>query len=256
MMPKVDIDELNEKGFFVLRGLLPIGLIEEFETEVDTFVARQMEIRGMTPDPTMEPLISLYKQGGRYRRMMFSLMQNLTAITRIKNQLFEEYKPGGALEPLGFELPISTSGLRVDIPGEVEFEEPWHQDYSSSCLRAFHAWIPLRRVDSHFGSVRVVPGTHKGGFVEHDVTDPRHPILPPSVYEGKESVVVEADPGDVLVFNSLMFHRSQTNQSNRIKFIIGCMMQDLASMQDPDDETSPMWNMFQMTKQRLAVNAG
>jgi hypothetical protein len=251
---KVDKKQLSEKGYCLLRGILPLELIEAFETEVATFAKRQFELRGIAPVEGEEPLVTLFKIGGRYRHMLYNMMQNLTALTNIKAHLFNEYRPGGALEPLGFELPISTAGLRIDLPKEGTFDEPWHQDYSSSCLRSFHAWVPMRRVDAHFGSVRVVPGTHKGGFVPHDLTNPRHPVLPPSVYEGKESIVVEAEPGDVLVFNSLMYHRSAANHSDRIKFIIGYMMQDLASMQDPEDENSPMWEMFEMTRRRIALN--
>lgn len=254
-MKFVDMNQMNDQGYCLLKGIIPQDLIEEFETEIETFTDRQLEIRKIDRIPGEEPLITLFKIGGRYRKMLFTMLQTLTALTRIKAHLFNEYRPGGALEPLGFELPVSTIGLRVDIPGESQFEEPWHQDYSSSCLRSFHAWVPIRNVDSHFGSVRVVPTSHKDGFVPHDLSNPRHPVLPPKVYEDRESMVVEAGPGDVLIFNSLMYHRSETNHSDRIKFIIGYMMQDLACMQDPDDETSPMWEMFEMTRRRLSLNA-
>ena len=253
-MKKVETSQLEEKGFCLLKGIIPLPLIDSFETEIDIFCARQFEQRGISPVPGEEPLITLFKIGGRYRHLMFTMLQNLTALTRIKAHLFTEFGNGGAFEPLGFELPISSTGLRIDIPGEVQFEEPWHQDYSSSCLRAFHAWVPMRRVDAHHGSVRVVPGTHRGGFVSHDLSNPRQPVLPPSVYEGLESEVIEADAGDVLLFNSLMYHRSATNHSDRIKFIIGYMMQDLASMQDPEDESSPIWDMFEVTRKRMALN--
>lgn len=64
----------------------------------------------------------------------------------------------------------------------------------------------------------------------------------------------EADVGDALIFNSLVFHRSETNRSNRIKFIVGYMMQDLASMEDPEDRNSPIWDMFEMTRRRYELN--
>src|SRR5579885_721765 len=254
MTQQIDMRALDERGYCLMRGILDKRVIDDFEKEIADFCAAQFAKRGLKPVPNEEPLTTLFKIGGRYRHMLFNMLQSLTSLAYLKVSLFDQFKKGGALETLGFQLPISTTGLRIDLPFDVKHEEPWHQDYSSSCLRAFHAWVPLRRVDSHYGTVRVIPGTHKRGFVAHDMSNPRRPFLPQQVIAGLDSVVIEADPGDALIFNSLTFHRSETNQSNRIKFIVGYMMQDLASMEDPEDPTSPIWAMFEMTRRRFELN--
>jgi hypothetical protein len=254
MTGKIDTKALDERGFVVMRGLLDKQVIADFETEIAEFCAAQLAKRGVKPEPGEEPMITLFKLGGRYRHMLFDMLQSLTALSYLKVSLFDQFKDGGALAPLGFRLPVSTVGLRVDLPLEVQHEEPWHQDYSSACLRAYHAWVPLRRVDQHYGTMRVIPGTHKRGFVQHDMSNPRRPFIPGHMFEGLPSETVEAEPGDAVIFNSLLFHRSETNRSNRIKFIVGYMMQDLASMEDPEDPKSPIWDMFEMTRRRFELN--
>ena len=250
----MNLEPLHELGFVLLKGAIPQPTIDAFEDEVRRLTEAQLAARGITPKGDREALIELYELGGKYRHVLYTVMQYLSSMTALKARVLELFAGGGALADLGFQVPITTNALRVDLPGEARFNEPMHQGYSSYAPPAYHAWVPLRRVDEHFGSVRVCPGSHKGGFVPHDTSDPRRPRLAPEHYQGMASEVVEADAGDVLVFNAYVFHASVPNRSNRIKFIGGFIAQDLANLADPEDPDSPVWDMVSMTGERQKRN--
>ena len=245
-----DTLKLDEDGYVILKGVLSKEDLQAFEDEIARLTAVQLEERGIKSSGDVEPLIKLFKIGGKYRHVLYTMLQYLSAINRIKRKVLDLVEPGSVLSPLGFRVPVATNALRIDLPNETEFSEPVHQDYSCYAPPAFHAWVPLRRVDDHFGSMRVWPGTHKHGFVEHNLENPRRPFLEQKNLEGLPNKVVEAEGGDVVLFNVFLFHSSVPNRSNRIKFNGSFLLQDFASLQDPEDPKSSVWKMVQMTTTR------
>lgn len=99
--------------------------------------------------------------------------------------------------------------------------QAWHQDehYIPSRDRSVTStWIAVDRATAENGCLRVIPGSHRRGILwphgPHD--DPRfdpvgeahhHP------YTEADAVTLEADPGDVIVFNGYLLHRSGRNEA-------------------------------------------
>jgi len=77
------------------------------------------------------------------------------------------------------------------------------------------------------GCVRVVPGSHKLGPIEHLHTGGWH--LPLDQYPIESSVACEAEAGDVLFFSYLTIHGSGVNVSNEARTTL------LVQMRDPMD---------------------
>jgi ectoine hydroxylase-related dioxygenase (phytanoyl-CoA dioxygenase family) len=77
------------------------------------------------------------------------------------------------------------------------------------------------------GCVRVVPGSHKLGPLEHNPEGGWH--LPFSQYPIESAVPCEAEPGDVLYFSYLTIHGSGINVSNEARTTV------LVQMRDPED---------------------
>jgi len=98
----------------------------------------------------------------------------------------------------------------VKSPGGVEF--PWHQDNAYNRLRVQHyqLWIAITRGTDENGGLWLQPGSHRRGLLPH-VSRGSH-----MVYEGPDEhphVSIEAAPGDVILFSSLMLHRTPPNRS-------------------------------------------
>ena len=118
-------------------------------------------------------------------------------------------------------------------PPEKGSPFPMHQDYPyfpherHTMLAAIIHFddAPLEK-----GCVRVVPGSHRRGPIEHNSQGGYH--LPFDQYPLESSVPCEAKAGDVLYFNYLTIHGSGVNVSEEARTTL------LVQMRDPEDKPS------------------
>lgn len=102
----------------------------------------------------------------------------------------------------------------------------WHQDafncedWAEADSRILTFWIPLVPVDTTSGCLAVVPGSHRQGVLpkvtdEFGITRLRDT---PDLSAVQRPVPMQ--PGDALVFNELVLHRSLDNVSDRVRWSI------------------------------------
>ncbi|OYZ71231.1 MAG: hypothetical protein B7X98_00150 [Methylophilaceae bacterium 17-43-7] len=88
---------------------------------------------------------------------------------------------------------------------------PWHQDngYNELSCEHFQCWIAVTKSTSENGTIVISPKSHLNGRLPHTF-DGRH-----TCYKGEvnHSTMIEAEPGDVLLFSSLMLHKTLPNIS-------------------------------------------
>ena len=77
------------------------------------------------------------------------------------------------------------------------------------------------------GCVRVIPGSHKLGPLEHILEGGEH--LPPEEYPLEDAIPCTAEAGDVLLFSYLTIHGSGVNTSDEARTTL------LVQMRDPTD---------------------
>ena len=129
-------------------------------------------------------------------------------------------------------------GPEILVDGNLVFYKPphdagyasWHQDsvYSGWHLTpSVSAWIALTVSEPANGCMRVIPGTHKQGVLEHDnIQDPnllnkRGERLRMDVDES-QAVDVVLKPGEMSLYHTNIVHGSNANTSDgpRIGFIV------------------------------------
>jgi ectoine hydroxylase-related dioxygenase (phytanoyl-CoA dioxygenase family) len=129
-------------------------------------------------------------------------------------------------------------GPEILIDGNLVFYKPphdasyasWHQDsvYSGWHLTpSVSAWIALTTSEPANGCMRVIPGSHKQGLLEHDnIEDPnllnkRGERLRMDVEESR-AVDVVLKPGEMSLHHTNIIHGSNANTSDgpRIGFIV------------------------------------
>ncbi|KAI6655003.1 hypothetical protein LOD99_2292 [Oopsacas minuta] len=118
--------------------------------------------------------------------------------------------------------------LRSKTPKKEETVVPWHQDaayMSKDCWKDLQltAWIPLIDATTKNGCMQMVPGGHKSGKVITHTGCPGETWyieIPPGaavkevdIDMDKHAVTCEMKMGSVLLFNSLLPHRSVPNTS-------------------------------------------
>jgi phytanoyl-CoA hydroxylase len=104
-------------------------------------------------------------------------------------------------------------------PPRIGSEKPWHQDAAYFRLTdpglIVGVWIALDPALKMNGCMEVVPGSHLDGPVPHVHENDfnRCRIIPPKV-RARERVAIEMQPGDALLFNSLLHHFTSPNKSD------------------------------------------
>ena len=94
---------------------------------------------------------------------------------------------------------------------------PWHQDNGYTYVEPqayLTCWVPLVDATLDNGCVRVVPGMHRRGTLEHWDTDLGFRCLPDAV-DG--AVAVPAPAGSVVVFSSLTPHWTGPNRTDQVR---------------------------------------
>lgn len=145
-----------------------------------------------------------------------------------------------AMIELGMDQPVlmGCCNMRYDVPHDARHLFDWHQDtlYLLGSLNAVTVWIPFGPVDVHHGSIEVIPGSHAHGLYPFKTISSK-PILENTPFLQRDlaidhSVVetptaVEADFGDIVVFNQMLLHRSTPNRSSRPRWTAQIRLSDL-----------------------------
>jgi phytanoyl-CoA hydroxylase len=89
---------------------------------------------------------------------------------------------------------------------------PWHQDFINRPNEPikYIAWMALDNVKISNGAMKVIPGSHKFGFLPwHTIPgETHHTRVNTDGINLEEYVYVELNAGDVLIFNQLLLHSS------------------------------------------------
>jgi phytanoyl-CoA hydroxylase len=128
-------------------------------------------------------------------------------------------------------------------PPHIGSEKPWHQDAAYFRLTdpglIAGVWIALDPALRENGCMELVPGSHLDGAVPHQHENDfnRCRILPPQV-RAADRIPIEMQPGDALIFHSLLHHYTAPNASplrrRAVQFHyhqIGAVWGDLATHQ-------------------------
>ena len=123
---------------------------------------------------------------------------------------------------LGNDLMVWTTHIYPKEPGDGRFIS-WHQDSAHWGLdsnQVLSVWVALTDATRENGCMRMLPGSHHNGQVEHQDTRDSNNILTrgQTISNGIEedrSVWIELKAGEVSVHHVDMFHASIPNQSNQ-----------------------------------------
>jgi phytanoyl-CoA hydroxylase len=105
-------------------------------------------------------------------------------------------------------------------PPKVSGEKPWHQDAAyfrgSDPNLMFGVWIALDPATRENGCMEVIPGSHLRGPAPHvPAADINLCTIRPDLVRLEDRRALPMDPGDVLVFNSLIHHYTAANRSDQ-----------------------------------------
>ena len=241
--------ELTENGFQHIGELVPAELLDLFETQIHSLAVAGLEQKGL-PVPETEPFAALLKTGGAFRTSLIGNLRNMDVVHMMASEVREKLKQLGFTEWAGLSVPLIYPTLRADPPAETTYLLPWHQDYATQCRKAWRLWIPLRDATPDTGSMSVVRGSHRLGYVEHDMTDPARPHVPEHLLTDLEQITLNMPRGSGVLFDPLLVHASVPARTPVTKFVLLIQVQDLTTLADPDSPDDPLASRLAMTARR------
>ncbi len=232
------IEQFREDGYAIVRGLIEPGVrravIEESSALVDLLASRLVE-DGRTSStfadaPFDKRMMRLYE--GRAGETPTIFRPELH-----RPGFFQLFGHSGLLdlaeEALGPEVRLYPNySVRPKLPENERTLVLWHQDAgytsrASDVLRMMNVWTPLVPATRENGCMEIVPGTHRQGVVRHEKDEFYLRIADDVILPLEDrAVAVECDPGDVVLFSNLVFHRGLPNVSDHIRWSLDFRYQD------------------------------
>jgi phytanoyl-CoA hydroxylase len=214
----------RDNGYLLVKGLLSRAEAARYRQECHELLERLSAVKdtdatwGSARDGGMTATVLRHCHDVQYHSAAFSRL------------LVDERLTDATSELMGSPNVQLHHNKMFIKPPEKGSPFPMHQD---------HPFFPHERhtmmaVIFHFdeaplekGCVRVVPGSHKLGPLEHVEEGGWH--LPFEHYPLESALACPAEPGDALFFNYLTIHGSGVNTSNEARTTL------LVQMRDPSD---------------------
>ena len=246
--PIIDEQELDERGFTVLPALITADALAEFEhviVELCEAEIRRRDIRRQHTDPFVDMMLA----DDEYRRYLFPLLRRFHIVARISAEVGIRLTQSGFLTRKGFRAPLIWPYFRADLPHESTYALSFHQDLvSTESARAWRIWLPMRDVDRHYGSMELIPGSHKRGWLDHRQEETHQIEIDEALIPNDKRVCIEVAAGDAVLFHPCIVHRSVPNLSNRVKFVILVQIQDGAELLGPQKDLGKPGTSTEPTK--------
>ena len=226
-------EQFNDQGYVKLQGFLGKSVVAQARAAMEELVdqhAQQLVSSGkiaseMREEPFETRFFRLYENHLDGAPKSFRRELHLAGLFA----LFFNPALLDVIEALiGPEIRLYPNySARPKFPEWKGTEVLWHQDggYTEQIegakgnvelQRMVNVWTPLVPARVENGCMQFVPGTHKLGTVPHESREYYLEIaresLDPYV---KSAIDVELDPGDVVLFKNLLFHRGQPNHSDQ-----------------------------------------
>jgi ectoine hydroxylase-related dioxygenase (phytanoyl-CoA dioxygenase family) len=189
--------QLDEQGYLVFRNLLP-------SKKIDTILARLEELWATEGDHAGEE---------NYIEVGVRRLANLANKGEIFRELYAHPQILEVIEAvMGPQIRASMVNAR-DVPPYTGVRMPFHMDSDKGRVRdekgycaATAIWM-LDEFSAANGATAFVPGTHLLGKSPKEVLTDLNASHP-------DEIVIEGQPGDVLVFNGHCWHAGRPNETD------------------------------------------
>jgi phytanoyl-CoA hydroxylase len=243
--------EFQQQGYTILRGLLSQQVVDGVRSDMERWVASQAEqllAAGVISDDYDRQPFEL-----RLAKLFAEHMDR--APKSLRQELHWEGMYGLFFSPAVLDAVERLLGIgeirlypnytvRPKFPDDPATEVLWHQDagYTASGqhgrdkdsedeqverLRMVNVWTPLVPARRANGCMQFVPGTHRIGLATHERRDHYLEISAAEIAAREAGAVdIECDPGDVILFSNMLFHRGLPNHTDTIRWSCDWRYQD------------------------------
>ena len=226
-------EKFRENGYFIAKSIISekkISAVLETIFRIYFKYNPSSKLRDLqepwNSDLFHEEIIKFRKSDPKRFSLLYDSTQTSASIMELlTSELIAKYS-ANLLDTKNNELCITEGMIRMDAPGDKRNIAGWHQEISYLRNNGLVIWIPLSDITPELGPLQVCPKSHHEGELKvvqnknlpGDVSTVSVDEVKPE-YIAKYSIMdVEIKKGDVLFFDTELFHRSGVNTSNRIRF--------------------------------------
>jgi hypothetical protein len=112
------------------------------------------------------------------------------------------------------------------------YKTPLHQDWPSmlASMNSLVVWVPLVDVNKDNGSIIIYPGTHKLGPLNDNLTN-GFSLVDENYINNFESIQPNISVGDIVIFSSLLVHKSGEILNDEIRWSCHFRYTDMESLE-------------------------
>ena len=190
-----NLESLNRLGYFLLPSVFSTEELGEIRQKMDQIWDNQLKQYGVE-------LLGEIGDEGQIRAMM---LEDEKFFALILNPKIFQYVAAVIGETAILHLQNGIVLFPSKKHNQARFHKDFPKDFLSSKLLSLNAFVLIDDFDETTGGTWLVPGSHK--FEE----------MPSDEFLEKNEVQVVEKAGSVLIFDSLLWHRSGENRSDGVR---------------------------------------
>jgi len=205
---KAQTEFFHREGFLILRNLLGPAELAELDAELNRLAQAHATLPRIREGFDLEP-----RQDASRKLPTFRKIGGITDLSAAFGRLRSHPRVLDALHDIMGPVIQLYRDVCMMKPARVGREKPWHQDSS------YWPWQPMKLVSAMTaldaagptnGGLQIIPRSHHkelqhyGKELQVDITDLH-----------AQTLYVPLEPGDTLLFHSLLLHGSEPNRSDQ-----------------------------------------
>jgi phytanoyl-CoA hydroxylase len=222
----------EENGYLRLEGVYSGPELKAMSDDLDYLIQNFAEWEAAWTGPWRKELMTEEEDAAAQLVVMHEPQHFSAAWTRA---VTDPTLADTVSEVLGSDtVELHHATLHAKTPGHgAPF--PLHQDlpfYAHADNRYIDALVHLDDADETSGCIRLMPGSHKLGKLDHITGPDTAPHLPTTDFHFDESIHVPAKAGDVILFTLWTIHGSSVNHGGGWRRIIRLGFRDPRNLQE------------------------
>ena len=218
-----DINKYKENGFLIIKNYINSSLLDSLKETL--FIMFSYNLKNSVNTDRLEELVN--KLENEDHNKVYNIQKAISSSTEVIT-LLNSLKMGELHSDLyGSDkrnIHLTLFQAPVQFPNDNRFDFKWHQEGGSYVGHSniLTCWFPiLGPVNKIDGSMTLIPKSHKSGLRESShikkASGLNDWIINLDKSEEKEAVIIEINPGDLVLFDSNLIHKSVANVGNKIR---------------------------------------
>ena len=215
--------DFNSKGYTILKNYLTLRERENFKKQIINLYNKKLDKK--INEKNLDKIITNYEKNGRYDELykVFLEITKMSSFSKVSKRLKK-------LTKLIFDKKSKsiTNGITIGIKNHNRTSYEWHQEkpYYKK-ISTLHFQFPIfRACNKSNGTMSVLSKSHKYGYindVRNKILGKKHinSYIPKKINYYKKNHkerFINMNLGDMVIFHENLIHKSNKNNTNRIRF--------------------------------------